>query len=79
MTITDPLGDDAAVTDPRDRVYIERMCGIVARTRTLNPAFKGGGQLRLGRSRIPVDTLHSEFDCQGRLERDHRSTRVLLG
>ena len=80
------------------------MCDIVRRTKTLNPAFKGGGELMLGSSVMPVDhsalgapmshhlpsplpsphlafhrppqvmpvdTLHSELDCQRRLERQH--------
>jgi hypothetical protein len=72
MTITDPLGPETTITDPRDREYIARMCALVARTRILNPACKGGGQLELGKSRMPVDTLHSELDCEKRIEESVR-------
>lgn len=74
MTITDPLGEDAHITDPRDRPYIEKMCEIVRRTKTLNPAFKGGGELVLGVSTMPVDTLHSELDCENRLVAAHEDS-----
>lgn len=74
MTITDPLGVDAHITDARDRAYIEKMCEIVRRTRTLNPAFKGGGELVLGTSTMPVDTLHAELDCERRLVDSHENS-----
>ena len=65
MTITDPLGEDAGLTDPRDRTYIENLVQLIGKTRTLNPLHKGG-ELELGTSKLPVDTLHGKMDCEAR-------------
>ena len=41
------------------------MIDIVAKTKTLNPAFKGGaGALVVGKSSMPVDTLHGKYDSE---------------
>ena len=65
MVIKDPLASDAGLTDQRDRQYIENLCTLVGRTRTLNPLFKGG-ELELGKSKLPVDTLHGKMDAEAR-------------
>eukprot|EP00939_MAST-03C_sp_MAST-3C-sp1_P002065 g2065.t1 len=67
MKIMDPCGDDAECTDPRDRAYIGKLLEIIQNTRTLNPEFKNcNGGLVLGKSTMPVDTLHGKMDAEVR-------------
>jgi len=68
MTVMNPLDDKAGVSDWRDRAYIGKLLDIVSKTRTLNPAFKGGGKLELGKSVMLVDTLHGAMDAEARRE-----------
>merc|ERR1711939_490301 len=64
----DPLASDAGITDLRDREYIERMVTLVRTAKTLNPLMAAGSELVLGKTRMPVDTLHGKLDSEARAE-----------